>query len=134
MNELLASLTPAVGALADFFGKSVEFIQANLYDYVMEYGRYCYATHIAAAISTSFMIWVFVAVCGGALLVGLLYCEADSYAEWGKLCWKWLPKAILGAFFLIALCGLVWTLTTTIIPYAASPEIWSITQAIELIK
>lgn len=134
MEELITAITPAISTLANFFGTSVEFLQEHLMEYVMEYGRYCYAMNIAAAVSTCFTIGLIAWIIITCILWGCIYCGVISYKEWIRLSIKWTFITLIVVAVIMTTCGIIWFLSTTYIPYKAGPEIWSITKAMELIK
>lgn len=100
----------------------------------MKYGQYRYVMNIASAFSTCFIIGMIIWIISAFIVWVAVYCETNSYKEWIKISIKWTFIILLATAAIIFACGLVWFLTTTYIPYKASPEIWSITEALELIK
>ncbi|MCM1324793.1 MAG: hypothetical protein NC218_11815 [Acetobacter sp.] len=134
MDELITAITPAISTLANFFGTTVEYLQTHLMEYVLKYGEYCYAINIATAFSTCFTIGLVSWIIAACILWGVIYYESSSYKEWIRLSIKWTVISFFVIAIILFTCGLVWFLCTTYIPYKASPEIWSITKVMELIK
>ena len=129
MNELVNSITPALEKLSELFSVSVDYIQANLIDFVLRYGRYAMANEII----DGFIVLgcIIVAIFLVVLFVCCAFVCPDDEEEWSdfKATMKRVGKLLLIAFLVIyiVICA------TTFLIYIVDPEIYSIKKFLDLV-
>lgn len=114
MENLYNDLQPAIQKFSEIFCVSTEYIQEHFMEYVLEYGKYCFARNII-----QIGIWTLIFSLG--MLLGIHFYETEI----GDV-----KKSIKIIAFLIPI---ILFLGCEIIPYFANPTIYSIEKIMELI-
>lgn len=112
--------------LADTLGTTVEFIQTNGMEYIMEYGRYQLSYNIIHFLPCS-------------LIIGLLLCPltflltmfiTDDLINDEKKSYKYGFIAAVAMFIVVVLAPII----CEVIIYKASPEVYSIKEVMQLVE
>ncbi len=119
MEKLINAIEPALIKLSETLNVSIDFVHENASYYIMEYGRY----HLAKQLTSAFILATIIGVLGATLLP-LLYDEL----------WKLSKKKIILVLLAPFLIASITLIAAAIIPYLASPEIYSIEKILNLVK
>lgn len=123
MNDVFTDLSQISSKLSEIFNVSVEFIENNLMEYVIKYGKYVMIKDVIALTG----IYIFLIVPMLSFLAGLFtdfFNFEDEKNE--KIFW------IIWATILIM--GLIFVISYNVLPYIISPEIYSIDAAMKFLR
>lgn len=123
MEKLINAMEPALIKLSETLNVSIDFLKENAMFYIMEYGRY----HLAKQLTAALICTTIIGATWASILLVLLY---DEYHGKWKLSKKKLILAALAPFLIISIILIV----TTVMPYLASPEMYSIEKILKLVK
>lgn len=118
MNDVFTDLSLISSKLSEIFNVSVEFIENNLMEYVIKYGKYVMIKDVIALTG----IYIFLIVPMLTFLTGLFI----DFFNNEKIFW------IIWATILIM--GLIFVISYNVLPYMISPEIYSIDAAMKLLR
>ena len=117
MNEFYNNIEPIIKKLSEVFCVSVDFIEKNLMNYILEYGRYTMIKDSLFFGIIIFLIMVFIVFCA--------VCEYCDEIELRTIFW-------IGLF--IICFDIFITFFIFILPYLVSPTMYSIEQVMNLIS
>lgn len=123
--QSLESLDSLFAKIADIMGLAVDQVQANGMDYVLEYGRYCFAKELASTIG-GFLIF-------GSIIMGLVWIGMGA---WFQEDFDFEKPFVKSRNISIAIYVLVF-LTVLInysLPYLMSPTMYSIEKCLQLLN
>ena len=124
ISELINSFTPMIQKLSELFGVSVDAIKEHGMEYVMAYGRYHVVNktlHNVALISLLTALLV-------VTIELLIYFEIEDFEP--TLSKKLFILCGIGIVLLVAIVVAL----LNVVPYLASPEIYSIQAVLDLVK
>ena len=124
ISELINSFTPMIQKLSELFGVSVDAIKEHGMEYVMAYGRY----HVVNKTLHNVVLISLLAALLVVTIESLIYLEIkDEEPTQSK------KPFILCGIGIVLLAAIVVALLN-VVPYLASPEIYSIQAVLNLIK
>lgn len=124
MNDVFTDLSQISSKLSEIFNVSVEFIENNLMEYVIKYGKYVMIKDVIALTGIYIFLVVPLFTFGAWLGIQTI---GEFESEKGEKRF-WIIWAIMLAL------GLVLLISYNILPYMISPEIYSIDAAIKLLR
>ena len=123
MNDILTDLSQISSKLSEIFNVSVEFIENNLMDHVIKYGKYVMIKDVIALTG----IYIFLIVPMITFLAGLFTDSFNFYDENNE-------KRFWVVWTIILIMGLIFVISYNVIPYMMSPEIYGIDAAMKLLR
>lgn len=121
MNDILTDLSQISSKLSEIFNVSVEFIENNLMEYVIKYGKYVMIKDVIALTG----IYIFLIVPMLTFLAGLFTDYFNFYDENNK-------KRFWVVWTIILIMGLIFVISYNVIPYMMYQEIYGIDAAMKL--
>lgn len=119
LSQLINTLNPLMVQLAETLGTTVEFVEQNFMFYLLEFGKYRAFTQIPLNL------------CLGSGGLGLVYLFLACIMF--EDCSAKVEKRIFVIGFILVITVLLGTIFWDLICYLVSPEIYSITEAIEVL-
>jgi hypothetical protein len=147
-DGLLKTMNPVMQKIADTFCVSVDYVRDNLGHFVMEYGKYTMTVHVVHSVTTAFCWSLVIAIMGiVCVLGGAYYYDGEHYelvqgktdGESYKKCvkngeWKkWIKLCVWSGLMLVLIPTAV-VFCYNFVPYAISPEIYSLNAVVDLAK
>lgn len=120
--KFIEGLDSLLVKVADALGVGLDMVQANGMEYIMEYGKYMFWSKFGFAFIFSALVSILIAMIPAVIIAN----NTSSYEEFTK---KEITIIILG--FVIPL---ILFMVISSLPYIMAPEMYSIKQAIELLK